>query len=235
MLKCRYGASRYPSSGGDPGKSGGLFRGPSRRLAGIEDSGTSFNRRRAAAWMDGSRSRLNPHELESLDPGGKFGRLESSEEQADPWAAVTIDTPDRPGSGAAFGTVASGFWPKPGSLGRSHARRTPKTSVWIEDESAAGPEMDAPTGISLKTSQLFVSSGSGRGSEAVSSGVKKNFKIWGLGRRWFFRMRRGLACIPGWDGGGSRKDTLFASRRRANTSNVLICRGGWRRFWDASG
>jgi hypothetical protein len=95
--------------------------------------------------------------------------------------------------------------------------------------------MDASIGISAKTSQLFLSLSSSRRGEAISPGFKKNFKIWGLGRRWFFRMKQGSACIPDWGGGGLREDILFASRQRANTSSVLICRGGWRRFWDASG
>ena len=235
MLDCRYGANRYSSSGGDPGKSCGFCQGPSWRLAGVEDCGASFNRRRTEAWMDGPRFGLDAHELESLDPGGKFGWIERPEEQGDPWAAVTRDAPDCSGSGAAFRPVASRIWPKPGSMGRSDARRALKATIRIEDESAAGPEMDASIGISAKTSQLFLSSSSGRRGEAISPGVKKNFKIWGLGRRWFFRMKQGSACIPDWGGGGQREDILFASRQRANTSSFLICRGGWRPFSDASG
>ena len=235
MLICRYGASRYSKSGGDPGKPGGFCQGPSRRLAGVEDCGASFDSGRATPWMDGPRSWLNPDELESLDPGGKFGRLESPEEQADPRAAVTINAPDRPGGGAAFGKVAPRFWAKPGSMGRSHPRRTPKTSVWIEDESPAGSEMDAPTGISFKTSRLFVSSSPGGRSEAVSPGVKKNFKIWGLGRQWSSRMRPDLPCIPGWEGDGRRWDILFASRQPVSILRDLIFRVGWPPFWAVMG
>jgi len=235
MLSCRHGACRYSSSGGDPGKPGRLCEGRSRRLAGVEDCGASFDRRRTAAWMDGPRFGLDAHELESLDPGGEFGRTESPEEQADPWAALTDDASDSRGSRAAFGPVASRIWPKPGSVGWSHAGRAFKATIRVEDESSAGPDMDASIGISAETSRLFLSSSSGHRGEAISPGVKKNFKIWGLGRRWFFRMKQGSACIPDWGGGGLREDILFASRQRANTGNILICRDGWRRFWGASG
>jgi hypothetical protein len=203
-------------------------------LAGVEDCGASFNRRRTEAWMDGPCFGLDAHELESLDPGGKLGWIGSPEEQADSGAALTCDASDCPGSGEALRPVASRIWPKPGSMGRAHARRALKATIRVEDESAAGPEMDASIGISAKTSQLFLSSSSGRRDEAISPGVKKNFKIWGLGRRWFFRMKQGSACIPDWGEGGLREDILFASRQRANTSSVLICPGGWRPFSGAS-
>ncbi len=235
MLDCRHGACRYSSSGGDPGKPGRFGEGHSRRLAGVEDCGASFDRRRPEAWLDGPRFRLDAHEFESLDSSDQCGRLESPKEQTDPGAAVTDDAPDSRGSRAASGTVASRIWPKPGSLGRSHTGRAPEAAIRVEDEGSAGPEMDASIGISAKTSRLFLSSSSGHRGEAISPGVKKNFKIWDLGRRWFFRMKRDSACIPGWGGGGPREDILFASPQRANTSSVLICRGGWRRFWDASG
>jgi hypothetical protein len=235
MLNCRHGACRYPTSGGDPGKSGGFGQGPSRRLAGIEDCGPSFDCRRATTWMDSSSSGLDPDEPESLDPSRKLGRNKGSEEKNDSGPTVALNTSDCPGSGAAFGTVAPRFWSEPGSMGRPHAGGAPKATLRAEDEGAAGPEMDASIGISAKTSQLFLSSSSDRRGEAISPGVKKNFKIWGRGKRWFFRMKQGSACIPAWDGDGPREDILFASRQRANTSSVLICRGGWPRFWGASG
>jgi hypothetical protein len=235
MLNCLHGANRYTTSRGEPGKFSGFRQGHSRRWARIEDRGASFDCRRAATWVDGPRSGLDAYELESLDPSSKFRGIESSEEKNDSGPTVALDPPDCPGSGAAFGTVASRFWFEPGSMGRSHAGRAFKAPIRAEDEGAADPEMDASIGISAKTSQLFLSSSPGGRGEAISPGVKKNFKIWGLGRRWFFRMKQGLACIPDWDGGGPREDILFASRRRANTSIVLICRGGWRRFWGASG
>jgi hypothetical protein len=234
MLNCRYGASRYTSSGGDPGKLGRFCEGHSRRLGGVKDCGAFFNRRRTEAWLDGPRFGLDADELKSLDPGHKFGWIERPEEQADPWAALTRDAPDCPGSGAAFRPVASRIWPKPGSLGRPHAGRALKATIRVEDASTAGPEMDASIGISAKTSQLFLSSSSGRRGEAISPGVKKNSKIWGHGRRWFFRMKQGSACILDWGGAGLREDILFASRQRANTSSVLICRGGWRPSSGAS-
>ena len=133
--------------------------------------------------MDGSRFGPDAHELKSLDPGGKCGWIVRSEEQADSWAPIAADAADRPRSGGAFRPVASGIWSKPGSLGWPNARGALKATIRVEDESAAGPEMDASIGISAKTSQLFLSSSSGRGGEAISPGVKKNFKIWGLGKR----------------------------------------------------
>jgi len=235
MINYLHGTYRYSSSGSEPRKPGRFCQGHSRRLAGVEDCGASFNRRRPEAWMDGSRFGVDAYELKSLDPGDKCGGIERPEEQAHPWAALTRDAADCPGSGAAFRPVAAGVWPKPGSLGRPHARRALKAAIRVEDASATGPEMDASIGISAKTGQLFLSSSSGGRGEAISPGVKKNFKIWGLGRRWFFRMRQGSACIPDWGGGGLREDILFASRQRANTSSVLICRGGWRPFSGASG
>lgn len=177
MLNCPHGASRYKTSGGDPGEFGGFRQGHSRRWAGIKDCGTSFDCRRAETWMDSPRSGPDAHELESLDPGRKFGGAESSEEKNDSRPAVALNTPDCPRSGAAFGTVASRFWPESGSMGRSNAGRALKAALRAEDEGAAGSEMDASIGISVKKSQLFLSSSPGRRGEAISPGVKKNFKI----------------------------------------------------------
>ena len=114
MLNCSHGTSRYSSSGGDPGKSGGFCQGHSGRWAGIEDRGASFDCRGAATWMDGPRSGLDTHELEPLDPSSKFGGIESSEEKNDSGPTVAVDAPDCPGSRATFGTVASRFWFEPG-------------------------------------------------------------------------------------------------------------------------
>lgn len=235
MLYCQDGTCRHTSSGGDPGKPGGLRQGSPWGLAGIEDRRPSSDRRRAAAWLDGPGFRADAHELEPLDPGGKYKRVESPEEQANTRAPVSVDTADCTGSRTAFRAIAPRFWPEPGTLGRPHSRRTLKAPVRFETESAASPDLDAPTGISLKTGQLYVSSSPCGRSEAVSQRVKKNFKIWGLGTRWSFRMKRDSLCIPAWDGDGRREDSLFAFPRPANISSGLIFRVGWRRFWDDTG
>ena len=235
MLDCLYGAYRYSSSGGDPGQPGGFRQRCPRSLDGVEDRRPSSDRRRAAAWLDGPGFRADAHEPKSVDPGGKCGWVERLEEKTDPRTPVPADAADCSGGRTAFRAIATRFWPEPGSLGRPHRGRTLKAPVRDEAESAASPSLDAPTGISLKESQLCLSSSPGGRNEAVSPRVKKNFKIWGLGKQWSFRMKRDLRCIHDWDEDGRREDILFASPRPANTSNGLISRVGWHRFWDATG
>lgn len=231
MLKCEHGTYRYSSSGGDPGKPKGFCQGHSWGLDGFENRCPSFNRRRAETWLDGAGLGADAHEPKSLDSGGKCRRVKRPEEQAQTRAAFSYDAPNCPGSGRSFGAISPEFWPEPGSLGRAHAGRALKTPVRIKDESAASSDLDASTGISFKEGQLCVPSSAGDRCEAISSGVKKNFKIWGLGRRWSSRMRRDLRSTRDWDEDGQREDILIASRRPANISNASIFRAGWPRFW----
>lgn len=235
MLDCLYGTCRYSSSGGDPGKPGRFCEGHTRRLAGVEDCGASTNRRRPEARMDGSRFGLDAHELKSLDPGGKCGWIVRPEEQADSGAASAADATDRPGSGAAIRPVASGIWPKPSSLGRAHARRALKAALRIEDASKTGPEMDASIGLSVKTSQLCVSSGPGRRGEGVPPRVKKNSKTWALGRPLSSKMRPGLACIPGWAWDGPKEANLIGSRRQVSINTGSMFPVGWHLSWGGMG
>jgi hypothetical protein len=232
MLNWLYGTNRYPASGGDPGQPGSLCQEYPGSVDGIKDCSPAFNRRRTAAGLDSQGLGSDAHELESLDKDRECRGVESFEEQAQTREAVSADAPDRARGGTALRAIASGIWPEPGPLGWPHLGRALKTSVRVETEGAAGPNVDASAGISLETGQLFVSAGPGGRSEAVSPRVKKNFRIWVLGRRWFFKMKRVLPCIPGWDGGGPREDILFASLPPANITSGLIFRVGWHRFWD---
>gem|GEM_PF-3330353 len=235
MLNCWYGTYRHPSSGGDPGEPGGLRQGHARGLDGVEDCRPSFNRRGATARLDFPGFRADTYEPESMDSGGKCRRVKSPEEQTDPGTPVPADPADRPGGGTAFRAIPSRFWLEPVSLGRTDSRRALKTPLWFETESATSSSLDAPTGLSAKKSQLCLSSSPGGRSEAISPGVKKNFKIWGLGKRWSFRMRRGSPSIRDWDGDGPREDILFASPRPANIDNGLISRVGWLLSWGVTG
>ena len=150
-------------------------------------------------------------------------------------AAVSFDATNCPGSGRSCRAISPGFWPEPSSLGRTHSGRTLKTPVRIEDESATSSDLAASTGISFKEGQLCVPSSAGDGCEAISPGVKKNSKIWDLGRQSSSRMRRDSRSIRDWDEDGRGEDILIASRRLANISNASIFRVGWHRFWAATG
>jgi len=235
MLSCRYGSKRRRPSGGDSGKPGGLGKEYPRGLAGVEDCRPSSDRRRTAARLDCPGLRPNANEPEPLGSGGKRRRVESLEEQTETRAAFPINGSDCSRSRAPFRAIAAGVRPKPSPLGRPDSGRTPKAPVRGETESAASPEMDASAGISPKAGQLCVSPSPGGRDEAVSPRVKKNFKIWVLGKRLSSRMRPALPCILGWDGDGQREDILFASLPQVNIARGLIFRAGWRLFWDDMG
>lgn len=234
MLNWLYGTDRYPASGGDSGQPGSLGQRYPGGMDGIEDCGPALNRRRTAAGLDSPCLGSDAHELESLDKGGECRGVESLEEQAQAGKAVSADTSDGPRGGTTIRAIASGIWSEPGPVGWPHLGRAPETPVWVETEGAASPDVDASAGLLLETGQLFVSSGQGGRSEALSPRVKKNFKIWVPGRPWYFKMKRVLHCIPGWDGGGQSADILFASRLPANINSGLIFRAGWPRFWDGT-
>jgi hypothetical protein len=235
MLNCLYGTYRHPSSGTDPGEPGGLRQGHAGGLDGIEDCRPSFNRRGATARLDFPGFRADTDEPESMDPRGQCRRIESPEEQTDPGTPVPADTTDGPGGGTAFRAIPSRFWPEPVALGWTDSGRALKAPFWRENESAASPGLDAPTGLSAKKSQLCLSSSPGGRRAAISPGFKKNFKIWGLEKRWSFRMRRDSPSIRDWDGAGPREDILFAFPRPANINNGLISRVGWLLSWGATG
>ena len=235
MLNCRYGAHRHRSSGGDSGKPGGFGQEYPRGLAGVEDRRPSSDRRRTAARLDSPGLGTNTNESEPLDSGGKRRRVESLEEQTETRAAFPVNDSDGRRSRAPFRAIAAGVRAKPSPLGRPDSGRTPKAPVRGETESAASPEMDASARISPEAGQLCVSPSPGGRDEAISPRVKKNFKIWVLGKRLSSRMRPALPCILDWDGDGQREDILFASLPQANIARGLIFRAGWRLFWDDMG
>jgi len=235
MLNCKHGTYRYPSSGGDPGKPCRLRQDHSWGLDGIESRCPPVDRRRAKTGLDSPGFGADAHEPKSLDSGRECGRDRGPEKQAQTWAAVSVDPADSPGSGTSFGAISPGFWSEPGSLGWAHSGRAFETPIRIKAESATSSDVDASTGISLKAGQLCLSSSAGQRCEAISPGVKKNFKIWGREKRWSSRMRRDLRSIRDWGEDGLREDIPFVFRQPANINNALIFRGGWPRFWDASG
>jgi len=235
MLNCKHGTCRYPSSGGDPGKPCRLRQDHSWGMDGIEGRCPPVERRRAKTGLDSPGFGADTHEPKSLDSGCECGRDRRSKKQAQTWAAVSANSSDGPGSGTSFGAISPGFWPEPGSLGWAHSGRAFKTPVRIKAESTTSSDVDASTGISLKAGQLCLPSSASERREAISPGVKKNFKIWGREKRSSSRMRRDLRSIRDWDGDGLKKDILFVFRRPANINNALIFRAGWPHFRDALG
>ena len=231
MLFCLYEHPRNYSSRGLQRSARGLCPGYSRCQDGAEDCCPSLDLGRSKAGLDSGRFGLDPNESESMGPSCKcegFGKFEGQDPTR---KTFSINSSDCPGGRGAFGSISSGIWIESSALGRSDSSGTLKAAIWLETESAASPELDASAGISFKTGQLYVSSSPGGRGGTVSPRVKKNFKIWGLGRQLSSRMRQDLPCIPGWDGDGRRWDTLFASLRPANMARDLIFRAGWHPFW----
>ena len=207
----------------------------SRGLDRSEDCRIAPSFRRAATWVDGPSVGLDADEPEPLGSSRKRARARSSKEQAKVWETFPIDTSDCAPGGAAFGTVSSGVWVESGEVGWAHVCRSFTATVWHKAESAAGSEVDASVRVSSETGKLCLSSRQGRRSKAVSPGAKKNSKNWALRRRWSFRMRRGLACILGWEWGGPKKGVLFMFRPQASINTGLTSRVGSHRLWGGMG
>lgn len=81
------------------------------------------------------------------------------------------------------------------TMGRSHAGGTLEAAVRNNAEGTSGPGADASIGVPAETSELFVTSGTKRGCEEVSSGFKKNCRLWAPGKRSCLRMKRASPSI----------------------------------------
>lgn len=235
MICCFYELSRYYSSRGLQRTIGGFRQGDSRRSPGAKSCSLSFNPRRSEARLDCGCSGFNPYESEPMGASSECERLRRLKGQDPPWKAISVNASDCQASRGTSRAISSGVWVESGAVGRPNLGRALKAPVRYKTESAASPEVDASTRISFKTGQLFLSSGSSGRGQAVSPQVKKNFKIWVLGRRLSFRMRQVLLCIPGWDGDGRREGVLCAFPPPANIASDSIFRAGWRRFWGGMG
>jgi hypothetical protein len=235
MLYCFYEQPRDYSSRGLQRSSCGFCQGYSRCQNRLEDRGRSLDLRRSKAGVDCGRFGFDSNESEPLGSGCKCEGFGSFKRQNSAREASAINFSNCRAGRGPFGAISPDVWVESSEVGRPDAGGTLEASIWLEIESPAGSELDASAGISFKAGQLYVSPGpKGRG-DTVSPQIKKNFKIWGLGRQWSSRMRPDLLCIPGWDGDGRRRDILFASRRPANIVRDLIFRVGWPPFWAVMG
>lgn len=234
MLCSSYDVIRHYASRGQQGKLSRFCQEHPRRAAWFENCRFLTSHRRPETGVDGRSFRSDAHEPKPLGPGGKCSGACSLEKQAPARASDPFNTSDFPASRKRSGAIASGVWTKPSELGRPDSGRPLEEAVRAEAEGSASSELDASAWVSDETRRLYVPPSQSGGSQAVSPGVKKNFKIWVLGRQWSSRMRRDLACILGWGGFGPRKDNAFVSRRPVNINIVSTFRAGWRRFWDGT-
>lgn len=230
MLYSLYDIIRHNTSRGQQGKLGRFCQKHPRREGWLENCRLLASHRGPETGLDGRSPGLDAHEPKPLGPGGKRAGTCGPEKQATAGASVPFSASDISASRKRSGAITPGVWTKPGELGRTDSGRPLEETVWDEAEGSASSELDASARISDETRRLYVPPSQSGGSKAVSPGIKKNFKIWVLGRPWSSRMRRDLACILGWGGFGPRKDNAFAFRRPANINIVSMFRAGWRRF-----
>ncbi len=234
MIYSPYDIIRHNASRGQQGKLGRFCQEHPRCEGWFENCRFLTSHRGPETGVDGRSFGFNTHEPKSLGPGGKCSGACSLKKQASARASDPFNTSDFPASRERSGAIASGVWTKPGELGRPDSGRPLEEAVRAEAEGSASSELDASARVSVETRRIYLPPGQNGGSQAVSPGVKKNFKIWVLGRPWSSRMRQDLACILGWGGFGPRKDNAFVSRQPASTNIVSMFRAGWRRFWDGT-
>jgi hypothetical protein len=235
MLYCFYEQPRDHSSRGFQRSSCSFCQGYSRCLDRPKDRGPSFELGGSKTGVDCGRFGFDSHESEPLGPSCKCEGFSGFKGQNSTRAASAINASDCRTGGGSFRAIPSAVWAESSPLGRPNAGGTFEASIRLKIEGPAGSELDAPVGLSLKAGRLYVSSGAKAGGHTVSPRLKKNFKIWGLGRQWSSRMRPDLRSIPGWEGDGRRGDILFASRQPASILRDLIFRVGWPRFWAGMG
>lgn len=231
MLYSLYDIIRHNASRGQQGKLGCFCQEHPRREDRFENCRFLTSHRGPETGVDGGSFGFDANEPKPLGPGGKCSRASGLEKQATAGTSDPFNASDISASRKRSGAITPGVWTKPGELGRADSSRPLEETVWDEAEGSASSELDASARVSDETRRIYVPPSQNGGSQAVSPGLKKNFKIWVLGRPWSSRMRRDSACILGWGGFGPRKDNAFASRQPANINIVSMFRAGWRRFW----
>jgi len=86
-------------------------------LGWFKDNTDNFNPRRTEARLDCRYFRIEPNEFKPLDSCYKYPWDKGIKGQEDAWASSSANSKDRAASVKASGTVSSGFWNKPYSLG----------------------------------------------------------------------------------------------------------------------
>jgi len=231
MLCFWYDIIRHNASRGQQGKLGCFCQEHPRRQDWFENCRFLTPHRGPETGVGGGSFGFDANEPKPLGPGGKCSRASGLEKQATAGTSDPFNASDISASRKRSGAITPGVWTKPGELGRADSSRPLEETVWDEAAGSASSELDASARVSDETRRIYVPPSQNGGSQAVSAGLKKNFKIWVLGRPWSSRMRRDSVCILGWGGFGPRKDNAFASRRPVNINIVSMFRAGWRRFW----
>jgi hypothetical protein len=166
--------------------------------------------------MDNRGVRVDPDELKPMDSRGEQRRLRVLKIQAEIGKALTVRDKDSKGAGGTLREVSSGIWFKPDSMGWANGCNSSETVFRNKPEGAASPTLDASFGLSVKESELFLSSSTKPRSPKVPAGFKKNLSPWGPKRQLYSRMRQALRCTPGLAGAGRRKESVLRFPRPAS-------------------
>lgn len=134
-------------------------------------------------------------DVERVDTQGERKGVEDIRTPQETRSACSPDAEDSARITRTLGEVPFGVRAESSAMGRSHAGGTPEAAVRDNAEGSSGPGVDASIGIPAETGQLFISSGTKRGCEAVSSGVKKNCRLWAPRKRSCLRMKRASPSI----------------------------------------
>lgn len=140
-------------------------------------SSTAADVRGSAAQLDLRYPWDVTSNIECVDTQGERKGVEGIRTSHETRSPCSSDAEDTPRITRASGKISDGVRVESGAMGRSHAGGTPEAAVRDNAEGPTGPSVDASIGVPTETSELFVSSGTKRGCEEVSSGVKKNCRL----------------------------------------------------------
>ena len=142
---------------------------------GDENSGFAADTGGAASGMDRRGSGDNASEFESVDAQGKRAGTKDSGTDKAPGTSGSSNCQGAAGIGSSLRAVTCRVWAASGSVGRPDISGPLKAPVWDSAESATGPIVDAPIGLSAETGRVFISSSAQFRGQAISPDFKKNF------------------------------------------------------------
>ena len=208
--------------------------GSSRGVGRDKDCGSIADSRRSAPGLDRPGSGRDADEPEPLDAPGKCPGRGGLKAAAQTGACVPVNAGPRQGFGQGPGKVTPGLRAKSRPVGRAHAGDLFEAPMGNRPEGAASPVLDASVGVSAETGQLQLSASQRRRGPQVPTDPKKNFAAWVGVKRWFFRTRRGSACILAGDEVGPSVDNGCGLPPPAAITPGSIFPVGWHRSWGGA-
>lgn len=137
-------------------------RGNSWSLGRDKDSRLALGCRGSASRMDNGSLGPNADEFEPLDPRGEPRGCASVTTSTEAWQAHGLRGQGAENHCDAPGEIAAGLWAESSAVGWAHFGDPLKAALRNNLKGKAGPEVDAPPGISTEASRLHLSTSESR-------------------------------------------------------------------------